>query len=106
MTGEDIEMTMRTMVTDVKKASYESSFLGQGHFFDETEIEKEYKDRPEQKKTTFDNALKMWHPDRQCQAWRIRDLTTAELTKESKERTLKLEGEGIDTCKNTKVAEI
>ena len=46
MAGEDIEMKMRTMVTDVKKASYESSFLGEGRFYDETEIEKEYFHRP------------------------------------------------------------
>ena len=30
-------------------------------------------------------------------------MTTADLTKESKERTLKREGEGIDACKTTKV---
>ena len=99
MTGEDIEMKMRTMVTDVRKASWETSFLGEGRFFDASEIEETYKNKPNQKAAIYKNALKMWHPDRQCDVWRIRDFKTSDLEKSSQERTLKRRGEGEDTCK-------
>jgi len=103
LTGEDIEMKMRTIVTEQKKATFESSFLGEGKFFDQATIEEDYKDRPQQKAAIYQHGLKMWHPDRQCNVWRIREFTMAELEKFSHEKILKREGVGVDTCKKPKV---
>ena len=90
---------MKTLVTDVRKEFKESSVLGEGRFFDETEIEKEYKDRPEQKTGIYQNALKCWHPDRQCDVWRIRTFVTSDLEKSLQERTLERHDGGVKTCK-------
>lgn len=96
-------MKMKTMVTKVKKPTFESLFAGEGRFYDETEIEKEYKDGPAQKDATYQNALGMWYPDRQCDVWRIPSITTKDLEKASHEKTLKRDGEGVEIFKKPKV---